>query len=173
MDAVYRNRRGVRRALHAYRPEREEILHGCHAPVFSGAAVCGRALYRSYLFGDRAACRERTYKSDGSRAALRKEEVGRDTRRRVRHYAYAVDMHSILYVPAELHVEYLLRFRRGAGGDRIRGVGVLLPGAFLRFGEGISEYRKSARPSCGVFLPHGIYEKGGARGSRAHGRVRF
>ena len=49
---------------------------------------------------------------------FRKEEVGRDTRRRVRHYAYAVDMHSLLYVPAELHVEYLLRFRRGAGGDR-------------------------------------------------------
>ena len=63
---------------------------------------------------------------------LAKEAGGRSAGRRIRRDADAVDMHSVLHVPAELHVHELLRVRPRSGGDGLGGVGVPAAGGVFR-----------------------------------------
>ena len=53
-----------------------------------------------------------------------KKAVRRGARRHVWCDTDALDLHSVLYVPAEFHVHNLLHFRCGAGYHRIRGMDI-------------------------------------------------
>ena len=121
LDAFYWSRRGCRCGRHAGGSDREKHGHGCDAAVFSKAAVGGRSVSEFCFFRHCPADCQRPDQPDGCVSAVCPQTSGFGLRHDVWHYADALDLHSVLYVPAEFYVHNLFCLRRRTGGDGVRG----------------------------------------------------
>ena len=109
-------------AQYDHRSQWKDAAHGCNASVLSEAALCGCALSELSVFRYRLADRKRPDKSDSGGSASEKEETWRNPRRDLWHYPDALDLHPVLYVPAEFHVHGLLHLWFLSGCYRLCGM---------------------------------------------------
>ena len=100
---------------------------------------------------------------------------GRGVQLRIRRDADALDLHSVLHVPVQLHVDRVLHIRTDSGDYRLCGVRILPAGAFCRKRTCLPARRQGRAQGTGrILFAHGLRKETGDGGGQRYrrGRVR-
>lgn len=128
LDTFYWNRRSRRCLVHDSWPKWQNDAHGWNASLLSSSAFRRPFVSEFSFFRLCSADRKRTYQSYGCDTFTKKEEKWGYTRRDLWHNPDALDLYSVLYVSAELHVHDLFCVWTLPGHNRLCSMGTAQAG---------------------------------------------